>query len=222
MSHRWLGLALYAEGSADHRFLDELLRRAVEHALLSGGHAVELSAMQRLVVPENLQGRAERIGGGAEQIQGAFHVLFVHADAGGDADRARVERVQPGVEEMRRRCAPGERRGVAVVPVRETEAWALADTERLCEVLGTTKTAQELGLPRSPADLEAVLDPKSLFEQVVRTARPGRRSRRRPRAATFLDLLGERTRVDQVARLPAFRAMLEELGEALHELGFRG
>lgn len=42
MSHRWLGLALYAEGSADHRFLDELLRRAVEQVLLSGGHAVEL------------------------------------------------------------------------------------------------------------------------------------------------------------------------------------
>lgn len=48
MTRRWLGLALYAEGPSDHRFLDELLRRAVEHLLADAGHAVELSAVQRL------------------------------------------------------------------------------------------------------------------------------------------------------------------------------
>jgi hypothetical protein len=50
VTQRWLGLALYAEGATDHRFLDELLRRTVEHLLVHAGHAVDLSPVQRLPV----------------------------------------------------------------------------------------------------------------------------------------------------------------------------
>lgn len=221
MTHRWLGLALYAEGADDHRFLESLLRRSVEHVLLSGGHSVEVSPIQRLATSDKIRSRGDRIADGAERSQGAFHILFVHADADGDTERARIERVQPGIDAMHERLGSDARCGVPVVPIRETEAWALADYERLCEILGTAASPDELGLPRSPDALERERDPKALFESVVQIARSGRRGRRRPKAASFLDLLGESVRIEECARLAAFATFLSELADALTHLGFR-
>lgn len=221
MTRRWLGLALYAEGPTDHRFLDELLRRAAEHLLLDAGHAAELSAVQRLPAFVGDSTRADRIAAGAERAQGAFHVLFVHADGGGDPQRARTERVQPGIDTMHERLGAGGRCGVAVVPVRETEAWALADANCLRRVLGTTRSAVELGLPESADDIERLMDPKATFAAVVRAARGGRRGRRRPAPTSYLDLIGQQARVTELIRLTAFATMLEDLDEALRILGFR-
>lgn len=221
MTPRWLGLALYAEGPSDHRFLDELLRRAVEHLLVDGGHAVDLSPVQRLPVRTNERTRADRIAAGSAQLQGAFHLLFVHADGGGDPQRARDERVQPGIEAMHASVGHEGRRAVAVVPVRETEAWALADLDCLRRLLGTRRSALELGVPESANELESLPDPKTTFAEIVRIARPGRRGRRRPAPASFLDLIGQQTRIAQLERLSAFRALLGDLDTALRALGFR-
>ncbi len=187
MTRRWLGLALYAEGPTDHRFLDEVLRRTVEHLLLDAGHAVQLSPVQRLPLTAAAElARAERIAVGAESVQGAFHLLFVHADGEGDPQRARIERVQPGIEAMHARLGASGRQGVAMVPVRETEAWAMADSQCLRAVLGTSRSAHEIGLPESADELEGLLDPKATFAAVVLSARGGRRGRRRPAPSSFL------------------------------------
>lgn len=220
MTPRWLGLALFAEGASDHRFLDELLRRAVEHLLVGAGHAVDLSPMQRLTTQSTESRRADRIGAGAEQVQGAFHLLFIHADGSDDAARARAERVQPGIDAMFARLGTSGRCGVGVVPVRETEAWALGDAACLRGVLGTEKSAADIGLPETAAEIEQLVDPKKTFADVVRAGRPGRRGRRRPAPASFLDLVGQRARIEELQRLPAFSALLSELGSALRQLGF--
>jgi hypothetical protein len=222
VTRRWLGLALYAEGPSDHRFLDELLRRTVEHLLLDAGHAVELSAVQRLpAVAPSSSVRAERIAAGAARIQGAFHVLFVHADGAGDPVRAKRERVQPGIEAMHELLGPKGRCAVAVVPVRETEAWALADSACVRRVLGTTRSAEEIGLPETADAIEGLADPKATFAAVARAARGGRRGRRKPAPASFLDLIGQQANVSELTRLGAFDEMLRELDRALLELGFR-
>jgi hypothetical protein len=222
VTHRWLGLALFAEGPTDHRFLDELLRRTVEHLLVDGGHAVDLSPVQRLPLFPCPTTRAERIATGSVALQGAFHLLFVHADGAGDPQLARSERIVPGIEAMHTSLGDDGRRGVAVVPIRETEAWALADVDCLRRVLGTRLSAVELGVPESANELENLANPKATFAQVVRLARPGRRGRRRPASASFLDLIGQQARLSELARLSAFGARVDELDSALTDLGFRG
>ena len=67
----------------------------------------------------------------ARQDIGAFHILFIHADANGDADRARQERIEPAVRLIRQKEELTNTHNVAVVPVRETETWALADGDAL-------------------------------------------------------------------------------------------
>ncbi|MHB1468633.1 MAG: hypothetical protein ACYCX7_05700 [Solirubrobacteraceae bacterium] len=183
---------------------------------------MELGAVQRLPVGSSGAARAERIAKGAELIQGEFHILFVHADGGSDPARIRRDNVMPGLELVRQRLGQDGRRGIAVVPVRETEAWALADADAVRATLGTARSARELGLPVSPAELERLLDPKATFAAVLKRARPGRRGRRRPSPIPFLDLLGERTSIVAVSRLAAFRLLLEDLQQALEDLGYTG
>jgi hypothetical protein len=91
----------------------------------------------------------------------------------------------------------------------------------LRRLLGTSRSAEEIGLPESPDALETLLDPKATFAAVVRNARRGRRGRRRPTPSSFLDLAGQQARILELARLSAFSALLQELAAALHELGFR-
>jgi hypothetical protein len=222
VTHRWLGLALYAEGETDHRFLDEVLRRSVEERLLGRGHSVEVPAMQRLTVDATATNRADRIANGCDMMQGAFHLLFVHADGGGDPDLARIERTDPGIELVLERLGDAARAGVPVVPVRETEAWALADYDTLRSVLATRCSNDELGLPRRSRMLEGVEDPKALFDNAVRVARGGRRHRRRASASAYLDLLGARVDVSTLAALPGFARLLADIDAALDRLGLNG
>jgi hypothetical protein len=56
---------------------------------------------------------------------------------------------------------------------------------------------------------------------VVRSARPGRRGRRRPAAASFLDLIGQHARIAELKRLGAFAALVGDVDAALRTLGFR-
>lgn len=181
---------------------------------------VDLGAVQRLPVNHRDATRGDRIANAAERAQGEFHILFVHADGGGDAQQARRNSVTPGLALVRERLGENGRRGVAVVPVRETEAWALADAEALLDVFGTTKSATDLGLPRSAAEIEKLLDPKATFAAALTRARPGRRGRRRPSPAAFMDLLGERSSIAALSSLSAFTMMLDELRHALRDLGY--
>jgi hypothetical protein len=164
--------------------------------------------------------RADRIVKGAERIQGEFHLLFVHADGGGDPVSARRNNVKPGLDRVRERLGGNGRCGVAVVPVRETEAWALADADAVRATFGTTKLAADLGLPSSLAQLEGLRDPKATFAGALRLARPGRQGRRRPSPAAFLDLLGERSSITALNQLPAFNELLTDLRVALCDLGY--
>lgn len=217
-----MGIALFAEGITDHRFLDELLRRVVESVLVAAGHVVDIGPMQRLVPDPGVEGRAERIATGAEAIQGAFHLLFIHADGGGDPAGAHANNVAPGVELVRQRLGDDGRRSIGVIPVREIEAWALADGNCVCETFGTTLTPSELGIPNSAGEIEQLLDPKATLASALLRARPGRKSRRRPSPAAFLDQLGEKASMNELRELSAFAGTLVDLRQALAELGYVG
>jgi len=217
----YLGLALYAEGETDHRFLDVLIRRSVEELLSRRGLSVTIGEMQRLTVPRGVSRRDERIVGGARGIQGAFHLLFIHADGGGDREGAIADRVEPGRQAVEDELGTSSRRALGVVPVRETEAWALADGEAIRAVLSTSKSDAELGLPARRAEVETLDDPKATLEHAVRLARGGRSRRRRRPAATFLDRLAETISPVCLRELPAYSTFEDDLSRALGDLGYQ-
>lgn len=213
----YLGLALFAEGMTDHRFLRPLLRRVTEAAcLLHARTQVEVSEVLELHSPRDLAGadRATRISAAARESRGAWHLLFVHTDGAGDPARARTERVDPAAAIIHGDEAFGNSRVVAVVPVRETEAWPLADCDAVRSAFGTTLTNETLGLPARPRDAESVLDPKAVLQEAYRRVlgRPRRSSRS---ASDFLDVLGERVSLSVIRGVPSFSSLEHELRAAL-------
>ena len=133
----YLGLALYAEGSTDYHFLCPLLLRLCESVCAQAEQPVEIGGVLPLDDTHAMRAapRSERIAQAAQDAAGAWNLLFVHADADGDAERALRERVAPGLGRVREAARP-RAEGVAVVRRRKPRLgyWVLGTG---CWVPGT-------------------------------------------------------------------------------------
>ena len=217
---RYLGLALYAEGATDYRFLSPLLLRLCEDICLR--HASQPVDVSGVLALDDRPGmrkmpREERIADAALDADGSWDVLFVHSDGEGDPARAVRERIAPALTRLRN-TGLLHAEGVAVVPVRETEAWVLTDGDALRAVFGVSLDDAALGLPAPGAVVESVANPKKRLDLAFAATRPGGR-RARAGAAPLLNALGERVSLPQLRAVPSFRAVENDLIAALRRLG---
>ncbi len=216
---RYLGLALYAEGPTDYSFLCPLLERLCQEICTNEApQPVEISECLRLNHPAcaNAKSREERIAAAAREARGAWGVLFVHADGSADPDRARRQQVEPAIDRLRQDFTD-EGIGVAVIPVRETEAWAIVDGDALRQVFGTRLTDDEMGVPPATGSAEAVADPKASLNAAFTATHPSGR-RKKHGVSPMLNALGEQVSLQRLRQLDAFAALDRELRLALRQL----
>lgn len=215
----YVSLALYAEGSTDYAFLRPLLFRLCEELCLrEATQPVEIAEdVLALDHPPELREmpRAERIVAAAERAKGAWRILFVHADADTDAARARSERAQPAIDRLAEVFGAGSI-AVAVVPIRMTEAWAIADGDALRLASGSTESDDDLGLPRTQA-VESAQEPKAMLDNAWRIAIAAR-ARQRKNVGSVLSQLGETVALSRLRGLSAFQALEQDLRLALRSL----
>ncbi len=217
---RHLGLALIAEGPTDERFLSPLLRRATIEACgqVCRGEVetgdVFLVGRLRGAPGKRLQKHIAQL---VESASGSAAIVFVHTDGSSDPDRARSERFEPADHLLIAR--QGLPRSVAVIPVRETEAWAIADRDALRSAFGTDLADEDLGLSFArPSDVERLGDPKQAFEDALKRVIGQRFSRKRHQPAQYLDVLGERVSLPILRQVPAFRRFEADLKAVLQDL----
>ncbi|WP_089416036.1 DUF4276 family protein [Vitreoscilla filiformis] len=210
---RYLNLALYSEGRTDDRFLSGLLLRLTQD--VCAGDVEMAEQVLALADPGSPSSgtRHDRILQAATAARGAWQILFVHADADADANRARSERVDPALALLKQRFGL-KGLGVGVVPVRNCEAWALADGDALRRVFGTRLDNQALGLPATPKQVESISDPKQVLEAAFKATRPSGRHARAG-VASRLTQLGEEVSLDLLRQVSAFSALDSELRQAL-------
>jgi len=219
---QYLGLALYAEGSTDYYFLRPLLQRLCEELCASEALApVEVSEVLELNHPSetNEEAREERVLAAAREARGSWRILFVHADGANDPVRARDEQVEPSLG-LLRDAFESEGIGVAVVPVRETEAWAIADGDAIRSAFGTNLNDGQLGLPSRRA-VETAADPKAVLQAAFLATKPSGR-RRKQGTSPYLNTLGEEVSLDQLRELRTFKKLIDELRVALKQLQILG
>jgi hypothetical protein len=217
---RYVALALACEGPTDARFLAEVLRRTVEELLLQGvEEAIDVGA----VIPVYLD-RTGRLGNQPASVIQRFargevfaDVLFVHADGAGDPDRPRrtiVDSIAVGVA--------GPTPGMAVVgaiPVRETEAWMLADTAAVEAVLGLSPGSVTISQP--PRRVHTIPDPKAELATIVRGAPSGRRRRRSANPlGVIYEPLGATVDLAALRETPSFQDVEAQIRVALQRKGF--
>lgn len=214
----YLAPALWAEGPTDYRFLPPLLTRLLVDVLKDAIEPVELADFHPLddVVPRrSVESRAARITASAQHARDAFHLLFIHADGAGDPERAFSERVFPAVSMLREKLGDSHA-AVGVVPLRETEAWAIADGDALRAAFRTSLSDADLGLPELH-EVERCPDPKRVLEAAHRAVGP--RHFQRSATAHFLEKIAENLRLAQLRGLPAFRRHEADLRRVLGDMG---
>lgn len=209
---RYLGLALFAEGPTDHRFLRPVLSRLTENICLREcPEPVEMGEVLELHSPGPT---AEHIFTAAHDALGAWDILFIHADGAGNPGHTRARQINPAQARIAAELA-GAGESVAVVPVRETEAWVLCDPDALWRAIGTPLSTEDLALTRR---VESIADPKSTLQQVGKRIAGRRGARRTLGSEYFLQRLGEYVDLERLRTVPAFRQLDADLREALRRL----
>jgi hypothetical protein len=191
---RYLTTALLCEGREDEMFLGAVIERQVrELGLLEpgfGSGAVELQDCRTTWA-------AERVDSAVLEAAAVFDLVFVHNDYN---ERGKIEALRTRVADT----LPSHTRLVAVVPIRETEAWLLADPEALPR--GGSRDAA----PVSPRAAESIADPKKPLAIALG----------RPLDAASAEYIGENISLERLARVPAYQSFLQDLTTALKELNF--
>lgn len=204
----YLRAGVFAEGPSDYDFLLPLLDRlldAVAASLFPGFYEVG-STTGIDAPPGTTGGRAEKIAAAIHASWEECTMFVIHTDGAGDPDAARQNCVDPGLDAARAARPERSLIAAACVPVREIEAWMLADPDVFRTILGVGAE------PGCPADPERELDPKATLRRML--AEGG--ARRTPER--LYRLFGERVRFTTLRALPAFQVFERELTGAVREV----
>ncbi|PRQ02723.1 DUF4276 family protein [Enhygromyxa salina] len=201
----YLRAGLYAEGPTDYYFLCPLLNRMLREiaAQLFPG-ANEIEDTRGIDSSGGEKTRADRIAAAVRDNEDLIDILIIHADGAGNPAAVIREQVAPGIEAARTAIPNKPIPAIPCVPVREIEAWLLADESVFREQLGV-----EVALPAAP---ERELDPKRILRERLPSPRgsaPG----------IPYTLFGEQVSLAALRRLAAFTEFEAALTQLVRSFG---
>lgn len=211
----YLSWAAHYEGDSDSEYFDVLIPRVIRRLAKGGKQLVDVPDRPALRI-----GRSDRtvqaVAAEACAARSAFHLLFIHADAGGRGlEAALANRSGAYCQAMHERCKYSLARCIRMTPRLEMEAWALSDPTAVLSALGYRGNPADLQLPADAQAAEAEVDPKSVLRSAVRRARGSRRRRSAPPLAA----IAQNQSIDALDRSISFKAFLQNLQEGLQDLG---
>jgi hypothetical protein len=214
-------LALYAEGPSDTHFLPPIIQRT--SAALLARFALNMVGISDPLIIAKKHGDLDRCILQASQEACHCHALLVHNDADRlEYNEAKRQRFEPGLQLVRTCGGEVCQHLVPVIPVRMIEAWMLADSNALKNVLGTNLDQQTLGLPRRAALVETIADPKYRLNEIIRKINAAAGSRRRQpiNLNAKLEPLARQVDLNRLFEVPSYRAFVNDLTKTLEQLHF--
>jgi hypothetical protein len=206
---RSLSCVLVREGPSDDWFLPIVLQRALQDLCRERFPACgEIQDIRPL--PEAGNQHPGSVVAAVSAELGTFDVALYHHDG---APPGKSDAVIKRMREAWRFREPL----VTVVPVRETEAWLLADSEAIRSALRVRKFP-DLGV--EPERVHSVRSPKERFEAIVREI-AGRRAASDHSIRDYVTRVGANVRIDMLRRVPAFELWWNEMSDALEGLGYQ-
>lgn len=212
-------IAYSTEGTTDKRFLESIIKKTFEEVAFGCDGAIEVYDPVYIKAPKSgsfiddmefLSKEAHNIGS---------NVFCIHIDSDDQNDANVIDfKINPLVSAINMLGNDACKNIVAIVPIRMSEAWMLADKDLLKEEMNTTKSNAELGIHRAP---ESVADPKQLIIDAIRISQehlPKRRNR-----LTIGELyqpVGQNISIDYLDKLVSFRKFKSSIEEAFRRLNF--
>lgn len=138
---------LYCEGNIDRHFLPKVIERTAGKIILS--HATNYVDILPVTVTDVAkQEQGKDILQAAMQAYG-YHALIVHKDSDHRTyEETKIQCIEPGCTLVRRSRKDVCKNLVPIIPVREVEAWMIADGEVLRDLLEIRERLQNLHLPK--------------------------------------------------------------------------
>ena len=202
---KWVGVALVSEGPTDDRFLPGVIGRSLEDLL---AREFDDYVLVGEVIPVQVSGGPAAVKDYVSALRdnvGSFNIVVFHHDSGANPNRVAEQWIDPMRREWSERGT--EDPITFLVPVRETEAWALADGDALRRVFGVSWSDDELGIPANPRNVAGVTDPKKVIDGIV-TRTSGRR-------ADYHTRLGELVDLNRLAAVDAYAEWLRSVEQQL-------
>jgi len=209
-----LTIAYTGEGATDERFLGGVIKRTFEEVALTCRKEIEIYDPDFF----HFQGNSF-VEGVVNVAREAKHwlVLCVHTDAD-DADdqRIRETKINPAWATVWNEGDNCCQNLVAIVPIRATEAWMLADWDTLTGMIGWERAER-------PSDPERIGNPKGFIEELIRQSLEGRTRRQRGRQLSIGDLyqpLGNTVDLALLGRLTTWQRFRAEVENAFRVLNY--
>jgi hypothetical protein len=213
----YLSTALVAEGPSDEWFLPIVLQQALREICAQRADVyVEIPDVQVLRPQAGDAGLVRGICNIADQALDDLAILFYHYDGTARPDKAAAKYWTPltaAWADIR-----GGRELVAIVPVREMEAWALADPEALRTVFGTGSVRRRPFQSDRLADVERLDDPKRTLQEIAVGGRGGRQHG--PDPAAYLTRIAELLSIERLRAVPSFQQWQADTIDALRKMRY--
>lgn len=214
---------LFTEGTTDDRFLISVIERTLEEVAFDCTGDIETRVESISINKKNLNFNEQVLKASQEAVtKFGVLLLFVHTDSDDFTDSVIFEsKIVPAQEILLKQstdmfCI----HMVAVVPIRMTESWMIADRELLKTELGIDKTDAELGINQNPENLN---DPKQTIEEIIRLSKEGNTKRKRGKGVQIADLyqiIGQKVEMRELEKLSSYIKFKNSLIEKLKELNF--
>ncbi|MFE3115999.1 hypothetical protein [Streptomyces niveus] len=194
---RYLTVGLLAEGPEDEIFLGIVAVRQLKELAATHSERFDVSDTPLRGRYSTARTEHEQICVEVMDMAEDRDLLLIHND---HRERNKIEKIRQDI------TLPSHCRMVGVIPVRETEAWLLADGP----LLGSLPGAVTEHIPVTAREVEKSADPKASLARVL----PGGDSRE------MAEFLGERVDLNRLRNLSAYQMWCAELTAALKELRF--
>lgn len=213
---------LFTEGTTDVRFLSSVVERTLIDVVFDFAGEFETKVEVITINKSGLNFNQQII----EASRFAFDkfgvvFLFVHTDSDASTDELIFRtKIVPAEESLLLQDDVHCKHIVAIVPIQMTESWMLADKNLLKEEIGIEKTDAELGIHLNP---EAITNPKSLIENIIRLSKEDLPKRRRNRGLNISDLyqiIGQKIEISELEKLSSYVKFKNSLIDKLRELSY--
>jgi hypothetical protein len=214
-----VSIAYCTEGTTDRRFLEHVIKNTFDEVAFTCSGAIDVYDPVYISSP--------RLGSFEENIKsiaslahkGGLNILCVHCDADAETDEnvfknkltptfGTIEKIGDGM------CT----NLVAIVPVRMTEAWMLADIDLLKEEMCTVKSNVDLGLTRVP---ETIADPKSVIMEALRISQihlPNRRNH--TTIGELYQPIGQNLSITKLEALASYKSFKNSVENAFKKMNY--
>ena len=196
---------VYAEGPTDYRFFPTLIERYLTRFCHTNGLDVDILPAVQIRSRKNFSsGFIEKLKLIEQDSVGTkgLPYVFVHNDADARSlDQVLNFKWKPWLDECR-----NTENWLAVIPIRMTESWMLADVEALKStfIISAENIRQIIG----NGDPESISDPKNKLAEIVRRGK-------QKRTTNFEENLAKRTRFEVLEQLPSFQFLKSQIEERI-------